>query len=69
MTSSGGDPIGDEEVAAQLGTPEDPNIAACVETLFEPPTNSPPGTRHQWIFQDVERRSQPPLYGIGAGSA
>ena len=27
-----GDSIGGEELAAQLGTPEDPNIAACVET-------------------------------------
>ena len=44
-----GESIGDEEVAEQLGTPQDPNIAACVETLFEQPTDSPPGTRHHWI--------------------
>ena len=64
-----GDPISEAEIEEQIGSREDPDIQACVETLFEPPTDSPPGTRHQWISQDVDRRSQPSLYGIGAGEA
>ena len=64
-----GDPISEAEIEEQTGSREDPDIQACVETLFEPPTDSPPGTRHHWNSEDVERRSQPSLYGIGAGSA
>ena len=64
-----GDPISEAEIEKQIGSREDPDIQACVETLFEPPTDSPPGTRHQWFPKNVDRRSQPSLYGIGAGSA
>jgi hypothetical protein len=64
-----GDPISEAEIEEQIGSREDPDIQACVETLFEPPTDSPPGTRHQWISEDVDCRSQPSLYGIGAGEA
>ena len=66
-----GELISDEQVAAQIGTAEDPNIAACVEALFEPPTDSPPGTRHQWIPEDDPEGRSPPgsLHGVEPDAA
>ncbi len=59
------DPISEAEIEEQIGTPEDPDIQACGRAADRPPS----GTRHHWISEDVERRSQPFLYGIAAGSA
>ena len=72
-----GDPISEAEIEEQIGSREDHDIQACVETLFEPPTDSPPGTGHNGFpkmsngvrshpctASEPARREQPRIRGV-----